>query len=246
MLEQKEYRARIYEKYATNFQDASATFDAIKSLRWGSLYRHYLRGWLPENKESNILDVACGGGGLLYFYKVMSFKKISGVDISPEQVRIARQVTPNVTEADILKFLDTQTDTYDLISGLDIIEHFHKPEIFKFLDLCHSSLKSGGRLILQTPNAESPWGSVHRYNDFTHEVGFNPNSLGRLLSLAGFVDIEVREVGPVPFGHSIISTGRYFIWQAIRAGLKLWNLAETGAAGSGVFTRVFLISCVKP
>jgi hypothetical protein len=46
-------------------------------------------------------------------------------------------------------------------------------------------------------------------------------------------------------GYSTASTLRWCVWQAIRAGLKVWNIAETGDAGSGVFTRVFLISGVK-
>jgi hypothetical protein len=52
-------------------------------------------------------------------------------------------------------------------------------------------------------------------------------------------------VGPIAYGHSAASSARYVIWQTIRAGLKLWNLAETGDPGSGVFTRVFLISAVR-
>ena len=123
--------------------------------------------------------------------------------------------------------------------------HFYKDEVLRFLDACNNALKPGGRLVLQTPNADSPWGMSIRHGDFTHEVGFNPNALTRLLSLTGFQAIESRETGPIPLGHSIKSTIRFFIWQIIRAGLKLWNLAETGSAGSGIFTRVFLIAGKK-
>lgn len=242
----EDYRTRIYARYASNFQDAPASFDIGAAWRWSRAYRHYLKGWLPADKEANMLDVACGGGKLLYFYQRLGFKNLSGVDISPEQALLARQVTPNVTEASVLDFLNSRSDTYDFISGLDIVEHFYKPEVLNFIDLCHRSLRSGGRLVLQTPNADSPWGMAMRYGDFTHEVSFNPNSLTRLLALAGFKDIGVRELGPVPIGHSALSTVRYVIWQTIRAGLKFWNLAETGNVGSGVYTRVFLITCLKP
>lgn len=141
--------------------------------------------------------------------------------------------------------LERKPESYDLITGYDIVEHFHKDEVLRFLDGCHSALKPGGRLILQTPNADSPWGIGYIYGDFTHEVAFNPNALSRLLRLAGFCRIEAREAGPVPWGSSAKSTLRYFIWQIIRVGLLSWNLAETGAKGSGILTRVFLISAVK-
>ncbi len=240
-----DYRARIYENYASNFQDAAKTFDENAAWQWGRAQRYYLRHWLPEGKTAKIVDLACGGGKLLYFFKRMGYTNIAGVDISPEQVRLAKQVTPNVGEANVLDWLEDHPTSFDLISGFDIVEHFHKDEVLRFLDACHAALKPGGRMILQTPNADSPWGTVHRYNDFTHEVGFNPNALSRLLSLTGFQKIESRETGPIPIGHSIKSLIRYLIWQTIRAGLKLWNLAETGDAGGGVFTRVFLIAGEK-
>ena len=186
-----------------------------------------------------------GQGKLLYFFKRMGYLNIEGVDISPEQVKLARQVTASVAEADVLEWLEAHSSTFDLITALDLIEHFQKPEVLRFLDACYNALKPGGRLIIQTPNADSPWGTVHRYNDFTHEVGLNPNALSRLLALVGFARMESREIGPIAIGHSLRSTVRYAIWQTIRAGLKLWNMAETGGAGSSVFTRVFLIAAVK-
>ncbi len=240
-----DYRTRIYENYATNFQDAPETFDETAAWNWGRAQRHYLRGWLPDDKNAKIVDLACGGGKLLYFFKRMGYTDITGVDISPEQVKLAKQATPGVDEANVLEWLEAHPAGFDLITGFDIVEHFHKDEVLRFLDACQAALKPGGRLVLQTPNAESPWGTVHRYNDFTHEVGFNPNALSRLLSLTGFQRIVSRETGPIPIGHSVKSTIRYLIWQCIRASLKLWNLAETGGAGSGVFTRVFLITAEK-
>lgn len=236
------YRDRIYERYASRFQSAPATFDVQAARRWGRAYRYYFRDWLPVNRSARILDVACGGGMLLQFYLDCGYRDVHGVDISPEQVALARQVTPNVVQADVLEYLAQQQGAFDLISGLDIVEHFHKGEALRLLDLCHAALKPGGRLVLQTPNAESPWGTHHRYNDLTHEIGFNPNLLTRLLALAGFERIEAREQGPVPWGYSVASTLRWLVWQGIRFGLKVWNLAETGDAGSGVFTRNFVVS----
>lgn len=241
-----DYRLRIYEKYGENFQDAGARFDETSAGTWSKAYRHYFRGWLPQDKNAAIVDLACGGGRVLHFFRTRGYTKLTGVDISPDQVAISRQVVPDVLQQDVLDFLAQCENRFDLISGLDIVEHFHKPEVFRFLDGCFAALKPRGRLILQTPNADSPWGTMHRYNDFSHEVGFNPNALTRLMRLSGFIDMRAREVGPVPLGYSAGSTLRYVTWQAIRAGLKIWNLAEMGNVGSGVFTRVFLISGNKP
>ena len=239
------YRSRIYEQYGSRFQDATETFDKTAVERVERAYAYYFRGWLPKSKEARIVDVACGNGKLLYFYQQAGFTNISGIDISPEQISLAQEITPNVINANALDFLESQTTKYDLISGIDIIEHLHKQEVMRFIEICRNALKPNGRIILQTPNADSPFGMTHRYGDFTHEVCFNPNLLRRLLKMNGFGSIEAREQEPVPFSYSLKSTARYFSWQAIRKMLRLWSLVETGYAGSDILTRVFLISGVK-
>lgn len=241
-MSNEDYRTRIYEDYTSGFQNEGKEFDIDEAMRWGAAYDYYFRGWLPESKESEILDIACGSGRLLHFFQERGYRNLTGVDISPSQVKLARQVVPNVFEEDAIEFLERKRCSHDLIVGLDIIEHFRKDEVLRFLDECFGSLKQGGRLVLQTPNADSPWGTVHRYNDFTHELCFNPNSIVRLMRLCRFREIETREQGPVPWGYSAKSTIRFLAWRAIRLGLKAWNVAETGSAGSGVFTRIFQVS----
>ena len=244
-MDNPEYRKRIYTEYATRFQDEKEVFDQAGSSRWGKAYDYYLHDWLPKDKGASVVDLACGGGKLLHFLKGRGYHRLQGIDISPEQVRLARQVIPQVKESDILDFLVEHRDHFDVILGLDIIEHFHKDEALRFLDGCCSALKPGGRLILQTPNADSPFYGAIRYGDFTHEICFTPNSITRLMQLCGFRDIEVREEGPIPWGYSAMSTARFAVWQGFRLGLKLWNAVETGNSGNGVFSRIFLASGCK-
>ncbi len=240
-----DYRLRIYPQYGSRFQGAGTDFNSVLSGRWGRAYDWYLRSWLPEDKQANILDVACGNGSLLHFFRQRGYSKLTGVDISPEQVALAGQVIPDVHQANVLDFLESHCGEFDLITGLDLIEHFQKDEVLRFLDGCYHSLKTGGRLILQTPNAETPWAGYHRYNDLTHEICFQHNSISCLLRLCGFGAVEVREQGPVPYGYSLKSTIRWLMWQLIRSGLKAYNLAETGSTGSGVYTRVFITGAIK-
>jgi SAM-dependent methyltransferase len=141
---------------------------------------------------------------------------------------------------DLLAFLRARPQRFDLLTGLDIVEHFTKDEVLEFLDACRGALRPGGRLVLQTPNGESPFGGAVRYGDFTHETCFTPALLAQLLELTGFTAVECRECHPVARG--VVSLLRIALWRVIRQLLRLWNLAETGSAGSGVLTRVFLAS----
>jgi len=239
----KGYKTKIYKQYATLIQGTSSFFDEKLVQRWGRAYDIFLKGWLPSNKNVAILEVGCGDGRLLYFFKARGYANIQGVDISPQQVELAKQVIENVIEADAIKYLDSHPDSFDLIVGLDIIEHFKKDEVLNFLGACYKALRPKGRLILQTPNAESPWGMKVRYADFTHELIFDPPCLKKLLELEGFIEIESRPTGPVV--HGILSLARFLIWEIIWFILAIWNLAETGSTGSSIYTRVFLISGIK-
>lgn len=240
------YRERIYSRYATVYQDASSKFDEKAAERWSRPYNKYLKNWLPGARDARILEVACGGGGLLYFLKQKGYKKIEGIDISREQVELSRQVLDEkrVHEGDAIHFLERHNICFDMIVGLDVIEHFTKDEVMDFLDACFRSLRPGGRLILQTPNLDSPFGGGVRYGDYTHELGFNANSLSRLLTLTGFTGVEFREMGPV--AHGIPSFVRWFLWQGLKGIIRAWNLIEMGTSGGGICTRVILASARKP
>ena len=192
------------------------------------------------------MDLACGGGSLLYFFRERGYANLAGVDISPEQVALSRQVTNEVTQDNVLHFLQTHEGEFDLITALDLAEHFQKDEFLAFWTVLLAALRPGGRLILQTPNADTPWAAYHRYNDFTHEVCFQSNSLSRLMRLSGLVNVAGRELGPIPKGYSAACTLRHILWRLIRLSLQFYNVVETVVPGSGVFTRVFLMSGMKP
>jgi 2-polyprenyl-3-methyl-5-hydroxy-6-metoxy-1,4-benzoquinol methylase len=238
------YRERVFERYASVFKAGAAEAPTAAIDRWGDGYGVYLKGWLPESRDAAIADVACGPGWLLRFLARSGYTNLAGVDVSAEQVALARRHAPEVECGDVLAFLQKRPSGFDLVTGVDIIEHLTKDEVLDFLDACHGALRPGGRLVLQTPNGESPFFGAVRYGDFTHETCFTPTLLRQLLELAGFADVECRETGPVVRGAA--SLARAALWRGTRALLRLWNLAETGSPGSGVLTRVFLASAVRP
>jgi 2-polyprenyl-3-methyl-5-hydroxy-6-metoxy-1,4-benzoquinol methylase len=242
----KNYRERVYESYASHFQLSETKFDIMAARMWARPYTYYFRNWLPLNKHAAIADVACGQGRLLQFFIDKGYRDVSGVDVSEQQVIIAKQVADNVEQNEAINWLSEKENSFDTITCIDIIEHFDKSDLFVFLDYCFLSLKPGGRLIIQTPNAASLFSSTVRYGDFTHEICFTPNLLRRILELCGFHNCEVREVGPVLKGQSFRSFVRAVLWRLLRLGLMSWNLIETGSRGENVFTRVFLISAIRP
>ena len=240
-----EYRAAAYRDYP-QLAGGAATFDREAADRWAPCLDHYLRGWLPERRDARIADLGCGDGRLLYLLSKRGYGNLTGVDVSEAQTRIARQVADPVLTMDAADWLRECDEPLDLVLAIDLVEHLTRNEALEFLDLCAARLRPGGRLILQTPNGQSPFAGAVRHGDITHEQCFTPSLLAALLERAGLTGVETREAGPVPRGYSFRSTLRYGCWRIVRGAFALVNLVETGKTGDAVLTRVFLASAVKP
>ena len=241
-----EYRDVIYSNYSKHAQITGQTPARYSYQRWAAATRWYVRGWLPDDLDVPILDLGCGAGYFLYLAQMHGYRNLSGVDLSAEQVALARQSCPRaqIVLQDVQEVLARSQSYYGLITGFDIIEHFKKNELLSLLNLIVTALAPGGRVIFQTPNAESPWGLKIRYGDFTHELAVSPQSLNSLLAIVGLVDYQARECGP--YVHGLKSLTRFLLWRGFHAFLTLWNVAETGDGGSGIYTRVFVATACKP
>ena len=242
---QGRYRESLYAGYASDFKNSTGIFDYASADRWTACLRYYLREWLPSDRAARVIDLGCGDGRVIYCLGELGYRNVSGVDLSDSQLELARQVSSAVQKADVLDYLSESTQTADLIVSFDLIEHFRKEEALTFLEGCYTRLNAGGRLILQTPNAASPFFGAVRYGDLTHELAFTPGLLAQLMTRAGFSSVNAREMPPVPNGYSFKSTFRYLVWRCVRAVLGFIDLVETGSRGGGIYTRVFVISGVK-
>lgn len=238
------YRDRIYPRYTADLMTEFLEHDEDRYVAGCKPLLHRLRSWLPADKQARCLDVACGPGLCLYALQSAGYRRLTGIDISPQQINAARQVCADVHVVDALEYLKAHPGEFDLITALDILEHFTKDELLDMVDALYQALRPGGRLVVQTPNAESPWGMRVRYGDLTHELAFDPSSLKHLLSLSGFAGYSVKECGP--YVHGTLSLMRWCLWRFIHALLLLWNYAEIGSKGSGVYTRVFIAKAQKP
>jgi 2-polyprenyl-3-methyl-5-hydroxy-6-metoxy-1,4-benzoquinol methylase len=242
----RHYRQTLYDSYVSQkTRPGGLTHGEAEYRKWADAAHSRLAGWLPADRATPILDLGCGAGNFLYLLQQQGYTNLMGVDLSDEQLDLARQWCPNATlvQGAAQTVLAQQSGHFGLISGFDIIEHFGKEEILPVLELIVRALRPGGRLILQTPNAESPLAGAVVYGDFTHEWFFTPTSLADLLRVSGLTGYEARPSGP--HVHGAASLLRAAIWRGVTWGLTLWNMAEVGHRGSGIYTRVFVATALK-
>jgi 2-polyprenyl-3-methyl-5-hydroxy-6-metoxy-1,4-benzoquinol methylase len=242
------YRSRLYNNYVSANKQIRRDLSNdpirqdkrnIKNLRVA------MRSWLSSTpKQGKVLDIACGSGNILQTLQAEGFQDIYGVDISPEQVALAKEQFPQVICLDAMEFLKQHCDTFTLITAFDILEHFPKTETFPFLDAIYNALKPGGRLILQLPNGDSPFAGEVIYGDFTHEVIYTTVSLRHVLISTGFSDIEFQE--HCPQLTSVKGIIRSLIWSGLRQLIRLIHLVETGGPSTTIYTRVMRATALKP
>lgn len=102
--------------------------------------------------QPRILDLGCGTGWLAA--TLANFGHTVGVELSSEAVRLARNRYPDVEfhAADFLRW-DHPPGSFDIVVSQEVIEHV--VEQAAYVEVAARHLKSGGFLILTTPNART-------------------------------------------------------------------------------------------
>ncbi len=85
---------------------------------------------IPFKSSDSILDVGCGTGSGLRFLSQKGVKKLTGIDLSPEMIKRARQklpkeVTLKVASVEQLPFPD---NSFDMVVNTEAFHHFPEPK----------------------------------------------------------------------------------------------------------------------
>lgn len=180
-----------------------------RSARAAQMIRHLP----PPAPGARLLDVGCGNGGFLRIARAFGYTA-SGSEFDPKAAQVAREQGFEIFEGDWSQ-APIAPGSIDQITLHHVIEHLYRP--VDALRRMREWLRPGGRIWLQTPNADSR--GAQRYGvDWRglepprHLVLFTPTSLQRALEAAGF---ERCELLPPQMD------GEYYVAQseAIRAGL---------------------------
>lgn len=189
-----QYRDVLYANYHTN-QSGRASLTDAKSLfkrEKKQFEREILSQLRPVSKDARIFDLGCGSGSLIAALKEAGYHQVSGMDLSEEQVKMAHGMgVSEVMLGDAMQYLRDTPEGFDVITGMDIIEHFTKDELVELLQLIQRKLKAGGMAIFRTPNMDAPIASAFALGDFTHENYLNASSAEQVMLSCGFQDVAV-------------------------------------------------------
>ena len=125
----------FFDKSASSWDDSQERNEEViaKILHLGGII-----------KDADILDVACGTGVLFPDYIKLETASVTGIDISSEMVRIAKEKFPQAEvvcgDAEIYKF----RKKFDAVMIYNAFPHFVNPD--KLIENLAQSIKTGGRL----------------------------------------------------------------------------------------------------
>jgi 2-polyprenyl-3-methyl-5-hydroxy-6-metoxy-1,4-benzoquinol methylase len=222
------WKKRLYDAYISTGQAAGKVKqEASLALNNYPYYKKLIKEHLPTRKDISIADLACGHGSLIYCLQQFGFQNVKGVDISPEQIKLAHDLgIKGATCLDMSSFLKEQREAFDVVFLMDILEHLEKGELLAFLDQVYDSLRKDAIIIIHVPNAEGLFGMRIRYGDLTHENCFTSRSIEQALNACGFHHVKCFEDKPVI--HGAKSLIRRILWELLTASSRLLLTAETG------------------
>ena len=207
------------------------------------ILQHHLREVLPRIARGPAADLGCGRGEAMLALRSLGFEPVVGCEIGAEQLRAGRALGMEMSEEDAVSFVQ-RLAPQALVTAFDVIEHLEPAYAGALFAAVRNNLRAGGWLVVQCPNAASPFFGSVQYADPTHRTVFGPGILSTELRKAGFADIQVFESSPVP--HGFVSAARALLWMGVRGALRAVEAIETGGLGGGPYTRVLLVAARKP
>ena len=233
-----DFREELYRRYSSTFKEHISKFDKKSVAATLSKYRsQYLPILKQFNKDVRILELGCGRGIFLEFLINNGYKNVFGIDVSKEQIDIAKVQNLNAEEIGVLEYLNKNDEKFDLIFAIDLIEHFHKDELIPLFEGIYNKLKNGGAFVFHTPNGLGINASYTIYSDLTHLTIFTPNSAIQILKLVGFIEIKFFETEP--YAKNVKGALRLLLWKIVKLFSNGIRLIETGGTEK-ILTQNFI------
>lgn len=182
---------RLYDKKYYEDRDYNSNTDEInrnlqKEKEKISLIHNFIKG-------GKLLDIGCGYGFFLKASQDSGWNS-TGIEISEETVKFAREkLNVNIIQTSLEK-IDLSSNSFDVITMWDFLEHSRDASLA--IDIASKLLKKGGFLFVRVPNYRSleakffgkKW--IHWDLPF-HNFHFSPKVIKLLLEKNNFEIIRV-------------------------------------------------------
>ena len=141
-----------------------------------------------EFSGNYLLDIGFGSGGLLGWARQQG-AIVAGVELQEKLIKAATKEGIEVYK----KLAEVPSARYDIVTGIDLLEHLPLNEIPVFLDEIKRITKPSGVVLFRFPNCQSSAGLINQFGDHTHVTMLSGPIVLNLMKNAGFVEISYQE-----------------------------------------------------
>jgi SAM-dependent methyltransferase len=137
--------------------------------------------FLKLDHEIKILDLGCGDGVGLSYFKLLGFLNVTGVEFCAEKAEKARRHGYPVLEIDMHELGTIADESLDIVYSSHSLEHTWNP--IQVLESIHRILKPGGTLFLVLPYPDTGPEDAHCGKLILHShLQDNAEALGKILT----------------------------------------------------------------
>lgn len=188
------YEAEYFKGGKNGFGYVS--YDEDKESMRGSFVKYFGIIKKISNKTGRLFDVGAATGFFMLMAKEAGFD-VSGIEISDYAAELGRSKGLDL-KTGVLEDMSSVSDKYDVVTMLDVLEHMPKPE--DGLNIVNKILKTGGLVVINTPDSGSLWAKIisknwHLLVPPEHIHLFNKESVRKILERQGFEVLMVGHVG---------------------------------------------------
>ena len=140
---------------------------------------------IDDFSNKKILDVGCAAGTFLRsIIKLNSKAILTGVDYSELQIQAAKNASKNNSikffSSDAIKFLNNTNENFDIITMIELAEHFDESYCDELIRKSFDLLSPGGKIILTTPNYNSLWPVLEFFVNRFSPLSYNDQHITKL------------------------------------------------------------------
>jgi len=176
------------------------------------------------NAPGPVVDLGCGRGMMLELLKASGLATY-GVDSFVPALEVCRQRGLEVVDSDIFSHLADVADAS--LGGVfcsHVIEHLHPPEALRLIRESYRVLRSGGSLVLVTPNPKNLLMLTEVFwLDLTHVRFYPARLLDGVLQDVGFSSVTCYEDKHTAYGRALHKRIGAFVRH-----LWLWGFTNRG------------------
>ncbi len=144
------------------------------------------------------LDLGCGRGELVAALRDAGIHA-EGIEANPIFAEACRSAGIPVHQSDLFEELRRRPDgSLAGISAIQVVEHLQAEALVEFLELARAKIAESGLLVLETIDVRSLYALRWFFADPTHVLPLMPETLGFYVENAGFTELEVMPLHPVP------------------------------------------------